>query len=135
MVPPESHSLFLSDSHICFSLKVRFILNNDRLVSPKCWKLSSHSSHIFFFQRELIIFQAQFEYIPNRLSAAKPALYIPLDQAVAGALCVWGWVDEYVSVCVLMGGVHEMCQFLETGKHIVGVDAASASESAGMLFR
>lgn len=104
MVPPESHSLFLSDSHICFSLKVRFILNNDRLVSPKCWKLSSHSFHIFFFQRELIIFQAQFEYIPNRLLAAKPALYIPLDQAVVGALCVGGWMDEYVSVCVLMGG-------------------------------
>lgn len=75
---------------------------------------------LLVFQRELILLGLSLN-IPQIDAYYPNVSYRTLNRATIGGLCVWGG-GEYVSVCWVEGGVHEVCQFLETGRHTAEVD-------------
>lgn len=69
---------------------------------PNIWiSQASHLSIFLFFQKELILSLAQFEYTPNRFLRAKPVWYIALDQAMV-------YVEGLGEYCVCVLGRREV---------------------------
>lgn len=93
-------ALTLSRSHVCFSMKVGFVLNNDKLVSSKRQEFSSsHLPYSSAFRENQSSLRSSLNIL--QIDSYGPSLYhmchwTKLWQVV----CVWG-DGEYASVCVL----------------------------------